>query len=75
MREYKSWGTNAHTFLEGETILLSIVFAVATFFMWSNMGTPLRVAICAAGLALLGIRICILASLDDLESGTKNGGK
>lgn len=75
LREYKSWGTKAYTFLEGETILLSTVFALVTFFMWGNMGTPLRVAICVAGLVLLGIRICILASLDDIESDTKNGGK
>ena len=75
LREYKSWGAKAYNFLESETILLGMVFVVATFFMWSNIGTPLRFAVCAAGLVLLGIRICILASLDDLESNTKNSCK
>ena len=74
LREYKSWGTKAGDLLKAETILLCMVFVVATVFMWSHIDSPERVLICAAGLAFIGFRILIFSMLDDPESDTKNSG-
>lgn len=75
LREYKSWGTKAGDLLKTETMLLCLVFVVATVFMWSHIDSLKRVLICAAGLAFIGLRLLIFSMLDDPESDTKNSGK
>lgn len=75
LREYKSWGTKAGDLLKTETMLLCLVFAMATVFMWSHIDSLKRVLICAVGLAFIGFRILIFSMLDDPESDTKNSGK
>ena len=75
LREYKSWGTNAGDLLKTETMLLCIVFVVATFFMWSHIDLLERVLICAAELAFVGFRLLIFSMLDNPESDAKTSGK
>lgn len=75
LREYKSWGTKAGDLLKTETMLLCLVFVMATVFMWSHIDSLKRVLICAVGLAFIGFRILIFSMLDDPESNTKNSGK
>ena len=75
LREYKSWGTKAGDLLKTETMLLCLVFVMATVFMWSHIDSLKRVLICVVGLAFIGFRILIFSMLDDPESDTKNSGK
>lgn len=75
LREYKSWGTKASDLLKSETMLLCMVFVVATVFMWSHIDSLKRVLICAAGLAFVGFRLLVFSMLCDPESDTKNSGK
>lgn len=75
LREYKSWGTNAGDLLKTETMLLCIVFVVATFFMWSHIDLLERVLICAAELAFVGFRLLIFSMLDNPKSDAKTSGK
>jgi hypothetical protein len=68
LREYKSCGTETRRLLAIDIAVLCTIFMATVFPAWSHIDVPGRVLICAAGLASLGVRICILNALNDQKS-------